>query len=79
MRKMYIVSSDKSDELEQELTTEQFNSIWWTDSRHYKKERAIQEAQRLTNKFNKRFDTNYEWEHLFCIDEEYFDSDGFRV
>lgn len=76
MRLMYIVLSRKDEETENKLTTEQFNYIWDDDSRHYKKERAIERAKKWTRTFNKKFGTNYEWEDLYDIEEDYFDSEG---
>lgn len=77
MRKMYLVLSNK--ELEDALTVKQFDFLYLNDdSRHYKKERAIEKAKAWTKKFNERFETNYTWDYLYSIDEEYFTNDGCR-
>lgn len=78
MRLMYIVLSRKDEETEKKLTPKQFDYIWDDDSRHYKRERAVEQARKWTRQFNKQFGTNYEWEDLYGIDEEYFDSEGYR-
>lgn len=79
MRKMYILLSKKDEETENKLTMEQFDWIWDTDDRFYKQERAETWAKKYTKQFNKKFNTNYEWQDLFDIDEEWFDSQGYRV
>ena len=79
MRLMYIVLSHKDDETMARLTTEQMNYIWDDDSRHYKYERAVEQANKWTKQFNKKFGTSYEWTDLYGIDSDYFDLEGYRI
>ena len=78
MRKMYIVLSLKDDYTLKRIGKEIFNYVWDYDSRHYKKERAIAQAKKWAKNVNNKFSTDYEWTDLFGIDEEYFDSQGYR-
>lgn len=77
MIKKYLILCNA--EMEDELSLEQFNYIYGEDSEYNKKTEALKNAKDLTEKFNKKFNTEYKWNDLYSIEMVKYNKDGERI
>lgn len=66
-------------EIEDELSTEEFNFIYGEDSIFSKKSEALINAKDLTEIFNKKFNKEYKWNDLYSIEIAYYNESGERL
>ena len=77
MMKKYLVLYNA--EMEDELSAEQFDYIYGEDAEFDKKNEALKNAKDLTEKFNAKFNTNYQWHELYSIEIAFYNEDEERI